>query len=233
MIRLEGVNKAYRQGGVRTIVARRLTATFPTGMTVAVMGRNGCGKSTLLKMIAGSIQPDRGRITRHGTISWPVGFAGNFHAEMSGAANVRFIARIYGVDTEDLLDFVEDFARLGRHMQMPIKTYSSGMRSRLSFGVSMGLPFDTYLVDEVSSVGDVAFKAKAAGVLNDRLTRRGAVVVTHSTKLVQRLCDAVTILENGQLRWYDSVADGLAAYEALSDSDPQISNTVGPKELPA
>lgn len=226
MIRLTNVNKSFRQDGVRTIIARRLSATFPSGDTVAIMGRNGSGKSSLLKLIAGSMDPDRGTIEREGSISWPVGFAGNFHKEMTGAANVRFIARIYGLDTNELLDFVEDFARLGDHLHMPIKTYSSGMRSRLSFGVSMGVPFDTYLVDEVSSVGDVAFKEKAAAVLNDRLTTRGAIVVTHSKKLVSRICDAVAILEGGQIAWYDDVAEGLAAYDALAEGDPQIRNTV-------
>jgi capsular polysaccharide transport system ATP-binding protein len=226
MIELINVNKSFRQDGVRTIIARRLSATFPSGKTVAVMGRNGSGKSSLLKMIAGSMDPDRGQIIREGSISWPVGFAGNFHKEMTGAANVRFIARIYGLDTDELLDFVEDFARIGHHINMPVKTYSSGMRSRLSFGVSMGVPFDTYLVDEVSSVGDVAFKEKAAAVLNDRLTTRGAIVVTHSRRLVQRICDAVAILEDGRIDWYDDVEEGVVAYGALATGDPQISNTV-------
>lgn len=228
MIRLTNVHKSFRQDGVRTIVARKLSATFPTDATVAVMGRNGSGKSSLLKMIAGSMDPDRGTIERTGSISWPVGFAGNFHKEMTGAANVRFIARVYGLDTVELLDFVEDFARLGDHLYQPIKTYSSGMRSRLSFGVSMGVPFDTYLVDEVSSVGDVAFKEKAAAVLNDRLKSHGAIVVTHSKRLVKRICDAVAILEDGRIFWYDDVREGLAAYNALADGDPEISNTVKP-----
>ena len=216
MIQLDSVYKSFKRNGATTVIAEDLSVAFPTGMTVAVMGRNGSGKSSLLKMIAGSIDPDRGRIFREGSISWPVGFAGNFHAEMTGAANVRFVARVYGVDTKELIDFVDDFACLGPHLNRPIKTYSSGMRSRLSFGVSMGIPFDTYLVDEVSSVGDVAFKVRAAAVLNQRLSEKGAIVVTHSTKLVKRLCAAVTILENGRLTWFDDVEEGIAAYEALS-----------------
>lgn len=228
MIRLSNVHKAFRQDGVRTVIARDLSATFPSDKTVAVMGRNGAGKSTLLKMIAGSLDPDRGTIERTVSVSWPVGFAGNFHKEMTGAANVRFIARIYGLDTADLLDFVEDFARLGDHINMPIKTYSSGMRSRLSFGVSMGVPFDTYLVDEVSSVGDVAFKEKAAAMLNDRLASHSAIVVTHSRKLVKRICDHVAILEDGQITWYEDVIEGVRAYKALAHGDPHIRNREGP-----
>lgn len=219
MVRLENVFKAYRVNGVRTVVARRLNAEFPSGKCIAIMGRNGSGKSTLLRMIAGSMDPDRGRIIREGTFSWPVGFAGNFHKDMSGAANVRFIARVYGLDTDELLAFVEDFAELGEHMYLPVRNYSSGMRSRLSFGVSMGVPFDTYLVDEVSSVGDVAFKERAAAVLADRLATRSAIMVTHSKRLVLRICDGVGILEKGRIKFYDDAKSGVEAYEALADVD--------------
>jgi capsular polysaccharide transport system ATP-binding protein len=219
MVRLENVSKVFRVNGVKTVIAHNLNATFQSGKCTAIMGRNGTGKSTLLKMIAGSLDPDRGYISREGAISWPVGFAGSFHREMSGAENVRFIARVYGVDTNELLDFVEDFAQLGHHLSLPVKNYSSGMRSRLSFGVSMGVPFDTYLVDEVSSVGDAAFKQRAAALLNERLTTKGAIVVTHSKRLVKSICDSVALMENGQITHYDDVIAGIRAYQALSDTE--------------
>jgi capsular polysaccharide transport system ATP-binding protein len=224
MVRLENVTKAYRLQNVHTVVARKLNATFPSGRCVAVMGRNGCGKSTLLRMIGGTIGPDRGRIIREGAVSWPVGFSGSFHKDMTGTENVRFIARVYGIDTDQLIDFVEDFAELGDHFRMPVKTYSSGMRSRLSFGVSMGVPFDTYLVDEVSSVGDAAFKERAGALLTDRLTTKGAIIVTHSKKLVRQICDAVTILENGKLTWYGDIEDGIRAYRGLMGRGPRGPN---------
>ena len=157
MIRLENLTKIYRLNGRKTVVADRLNAFFPTGASVGLLGRNGAGKSTLLKMIAGTVSPTSGRVLSDGTISWPVGFAGSFHAELTGAQNVRFVARIYGVDTDELVDYVADFAELGVHYHQPFSSYSSGMRSRLAMGTSMGIHFDTYLVDEVTSVGDADF----------------------------------------------------------------------------
>ena len=156
MIRLENISKSYVLDGVRRTVADGINVVFPTGVSVGLFGRNGAGKSTLLRIIAGTIKPTSGRILSDGTISWPVGFAGSFHGELTGAQNTRFIARVYGVDTDALTAFVEDFAELGPHFHMPFRTYSSGMRSRLACGVSMGIRFDTYLVDEVTSVGDAA-----------------------------------------------------------------------------
>ncbi|MEO0829582.1 MAG: ABC transporter ATP-binding protein [Pseudomonadota bacterium] len=217
MIRLERVNKRWRHRGIETVIARRLTAEFPTGHCIAIMGRNGTGKSTLLKMIAGSLDPDSGTIERDCSVSWPIGFGGLFHSQMSGIENVRFIARVYGVETTELVEFVEEFAQLGKHYFMPVSSYSSGMRSRLSFGVSMGVPFDTYLLDEVSSVGDSAFKEKASALLEDRLKIASAVIVTHSKKLVRRLCDGVAILEKGQITMYNDVREGLDVYASLTD----------------
>jgi len=179
MIRLEHLTKTFFLNGTRKTVADDICVDFPTGAAVALMGRNGAGKTTLMAMIAGNMDPTSGRILSTGSISYPVGFAGSFHPDMTGAQNARFVARIYGVDTGELLDFVEDFAELGPHFNLPFRTYSSGMRSRLSFGVSMAIPFDTYLVDEVTSVGDAAFRAKSSAVFLDRMQRAGALFVSH------------------------------------------------------
>ena len=205
MIRLENLSKVFSLCGREKIVADSINAEFPSGKAVALLGRNGTGKSTLLSMIAGTILPTSGRITTNGTISWPVGFAGSFHPELTGLQNTRFVARIYGVDTDDLVDFVEAFAGLGLHFQLPFRTYSSGMRSRLAFGVSMGIPFDTYLVDEVTSVGDAAFKAKSAKIFRARMVNAGAIVISHSIPQIRELCDAGAVLENGQLHYYDDL----------------------------
>lgn len=200
--------------GQRKIVADNINATFPSGVSVALLGRNGAGKSSLLDMVAGSIRPDHGRIVTEGTVSWPVGFAGSFHKELTGAQNVRFIARIYGVDTRSLLDFVEDFAELDKHFHLPFRTYSSGMRSRLAFGVSMGIRFDTYLVDEVSAVGDASFKKKSNKVFTERLRESGAIVVSHSMRMVRKQCQAGAVLENGVLTYFDDLDEAIARHEA-------------------
>ncbi|MEM6477428.1 MAG: ABC transporter ATP-binding protein [Pseudomonadota bacterium] len=214
MICFEGVEKTFCQDGARAEIATGITATFPAGVCVGLLGRNGAGKSTLLAMIAGLVRPDRGRIRARGSVSWPVGFQGAFHPDLTGAQNIRFIARIYGVDTDELAAFVEDFAELGSHFQAPLRSYSTGMRARLAFGASMGIAFDTYLVDEVTSVGDAAFKARSAAVFQARLARAGAVVVSHSMAQIRALCGAVAVLEGGQLRYFDEPEAGIAWHEA-------------------
>jgi capsular polysaccharide transport system ATP-binding protein len=209
MIRFDHLTKVFSLDGRQKIVADDISLIFPTGRSVALLGRNGAGKSTLLQIIAGTTDPTSGRIISTGTISWPVGFAGSFHGELTGSQNVRFIARIYGVDTDELSDFVESFAGLGVHFHLPLRTYSSGMRSRLAFGVSMGIHFDTYLVDEVTAVGDSAFRAKSDRVFKERMRNSGAVVVTHAMDQVRTLCDAAAVLEDGKLHYYNDVEDGI------------------------
>lgn len=213
MIYLENLTKYFPAHGGRQTIVENLTATFPTGASVALLGRNGAGKSTLLKLIAGTIRPTSGRVLSTGSISYPVGFQGSFHPDLTGVQNARFVARLYGVDSDSLVDFVEDFAELGGHFRMPLRTYSAGMKSRLSFGVSMGIPFDTYLVDEVTSVGDGAFRHKSVQVFDKRNENAGAIVVTHSPPMVRRLCNMAAVLERGQLHFYDDLDAALEHHE--------------------
>lgn len=221
MIALENLNKRFwtRQG--RKIVADNINVVFPTGVSIALLGRNGAGKSTLMEMIGGRMQPDSGNIRIGGTVSWPVGFAGSFHRDLTGAQNIRFIARIYGVDTDSLIDYVKDFAELGAHFDLPVRSYSSGMKSRLAFGASIGIPFDTYLVDEVTSVGDANFKQKSRIVFNERMKTAGAVVVSHSMAQVRQLCQAGAVLENGKLTYYEDLEEAIAHHHANMGSDEE------------
>ena len=215
MIRLENLTKVYRLGGQTKVVADNVTAEFPTGSTVAILGRNGAGKSSLLRMIAGSMSPDSGRVVSDGSISWPVGFAGSFHPDMTGAQNTRFIARVYGVDTDELCAYVETFAELGGHFHLPVRSYSSGMRARLAFGVSMGIRFDTYLIDEITAVGDAGFRRKSEALFRDRMEDCSAIMVTHALGQVERLCDYVTVLNEGRLVWFEDVAEGIRFHQEL------------------
>lgn len=213
MIRLENVQKSFWTRDGPKYVARDITATFPTGVSVALLGRNGAGKSTMMQMISGAVRPDSGSVEITGSMSWPVGFSGSFHRNLSGEQNVRFIARVYGVDTDELIAFVEDFAELGAHFYLPVRNYSSGMKSRLAFGISIGIPFDTYLVDEVTSVGDAAFRKKSRAVFRERMKAAGAVVVTHSMGEVRALCTAGAVLENGILTYFEDVEDAIAQHK--------------------
>lgn len=212
MIELRNLCKSFPTPGGIKHVARDLNAVFPKGKAVALMGRNGAGKSTLLQIISGNMPADSGSVSAEGSLSYIVGFAGAFHRDLTGAQNTRFIARVYGVDTDELLDFVADFAGLGGHLHMPVRNYSSGMRSRLAFGISMGIQFDTYLVDEVTSVGDRAFRRKSAAVFKERMQRSSAIVVTHSLNEVRNLCDAGAVLEEGHLHYFEDIEEAIALH---------------------
>ena len=212
MIRLKNLHKSYKLNGRMKVVARNINAVFPSGVAVALLGRNGAGKSSLLRMISGAMLPTSGQILSTGTISWPVGFAGSFNGQLTGEQNCRFVARVYGVDTDEMRDFVEDFAELGEHFYLPFRTYSSGMRARLAFGVSMAVPFDTYLVDEVSAVGDASFRAKSNRVFNERMSTSGGIVVSHSMNMLRQTCQAGAVLEGGHLSYYHDIEEAIAVH---------------------
>ena len=212
MIEFRRVSKHYLTPTSRKVVLDELTLTLPAGAKVGVLGRNGAGKSTLLGMIAGTVRPDAGSIRRHGAISWPLGFGGSFHPELSGVQNVRFVARIYGIDTDALVAYVRDFAELGDFFHMPVRSYSSGMKARLAFGMSMGIHFDWYLVDEITAVGDAAFKKKSLSVFRHRLKDAGLLMASHSVGTIRSYCTSGLVLENGRAIYHDDIEAAIAAH---------------------
>jgi capsular polysaccharide transport system ATP-binding protein len=213
MIRLEGATKLVRMKGLSKVIIDDVSFVIPRGKSVGLLGRNGAGKSTLLQIIAGTLDLDKGRIIRHGKISWPLGFQGSFQGNLSGEQNVRFVARIYGVDTEELVAYVADFAELGAFYKAPVRTYSSGMRARLAFGVSMGVKFDYYLVDEITAVGDTNFKRKSQQVFKERLKDSDVIMVSHSSSTLRDYCETGIVLEDGKLTYFDKLEDAITVHE--------------------
>ena len=213
MIEFIDVHKSYHLKGVQKTILDGLTFAFPPDKNVAILGQNGAGKSTLLRLISGAELPDRGRIRRNAKISWPLGFGGGFNGQMTGLENVRFIARMYGEDTEEIVDYVKSFSELGESIRLPIKTYSSGMRARLAFGVSMAIDFTYYLIDEVTAVGDARFKKKCEKVFEEKMEQSKIIMISHSSGTIRKFCDAGYILNDGTLTAYDSIDAAIRQHE--------------------
>lgn len=215
MIRLVDICKRYTLGNQQRIILEHVNATFEPGVNVGILGRNGAGKSTLVRIIGGSTRPDSGYVDRTSRISWPIGFAGCFNNKLSGRANLHFVCRIYGADIRRVTEFVEDFSELGKYMDLPIKNYSSGMAAKLAFGLSMAIGFDYYLIDEVSAVGDAAFRAKCNRVFEERKKQATLIVVSHNISTIRAHCTAAGVLNNGYLTFYRNIDDAISSYEDI------------------
>ncbi|WP_311950778.1 ATP-binding cassette domain-containing protein [Halomonas piscis] len=220
MIEINNLYKRYhRQRRVYDWVLEDINLHIPRGLSVGLLGRNGAGKSTLLRLIAGMDTPDRGEIRRHCRVSWPIGLAGGFQGSMSGRQNVKFVARVHGGrhNVDHIIRKVEDFAELGDAFNEPIKTYSSGMRARLNFGLSLAFDFDIYLSDEATAVGDRSFRAKATKAFKDKVGQASLIMVSHSEGILKELCQAGIYLKDGRAIWYDDINDAIAAYHQEID----------------
>ncbi len=216
MIKIENLTKSYRTPTGRHYVFKDLNIEIPSGKSVAFIGRNGAGKSTLLRMIGGIDRPDSGKIITNKTISWPVGLTGGFQGSLTGRENVKFVARLYAKQEElkEKIEFVEEFAELGKYFDMPIKTYSSGMRSRLGFGLSMAFKFDYYIVDEVTAVGDARFKEKCAQLFKERHKESSFLMVSHSLNSLKEFCDvAIVFKDDNAVSFHEDVQEGVDEYK--------------------
>lgn len=213
MINFNNVTKYYAtNGGGKKTILENASFQIHKGQSPALIGLNGAGKSTLIRMISGNELPDSGKITRKNiNISWPLGLA-NFQGSLTGRENVRFVARLYGIEPKEIIDYVVDFAEIGDYFDMPIKTYSSGMRSRLAFGLSMAIEFDFYLIDEIISVGDARFKAKCAQAFMTKSHKSNMIMVSHSEKTLNDFCNCAFWLREGSIYYFENVKTALAEY---------------------
>lgn len=212
MIEFIALRKVYRLQGVEKVVIDNLNMRFPDDKNIGILGHNGAGKSTLIRLIAGAELPTEGQVRRYTNVSWPLGFAGGFNGQMTGLENARFVARMYGQDIRELVRFVQEFSELGPSLNLPIQTYSSGMRARLAFGVSMAVNFGCYLIDEITAVGDARFKRKCDEVFTEKLKTSKIIMISHSVGTLKKFCDAGCLLHNGRLDYYENINDAVAQH---------------------
>ena len=222
MIELRNVTKYYpTKTGFRHIL-RNVSMTIPGATNLAVLGPNGAGKSTLLRLIGGAEAPNRGSIRSNQSISWPLGLGTGFQSALTGEQNVLFVCRINGLtaaQTRKVLDEVIEFTELGEYFELPVKTYSSGMRARLSFGLSMAFYFDIYLIDELTSVGDAIFREKATKAFQDMRDRASVIFVSHNLVTLKEICSSALFLHDGIAAYFDNIDEAIFAYQEYIRSD--------------
>jgi capsular polysaccharide transport system ATP-binding protein len=214
MIGLVDIDKSYptRSGPVR--VLRKVNLTVDSGERVGILGRNGAGKSTLIRLISGAERPTGGHVKRDMSVSWPLAFGGAFQGSLTGFDNLRFICRIYGVNPEDKVEFVQEFSELGIYLREPVKSYSSGMRARLAFAISMVIEFDCFLIDEIIAVGDARFHEKCNYELFQKRGDRAMIIVSHDPGYIREHCTRAAVLVGGELHHPASLDEAFEFYRA-------------------
>ena len=215
MIHCSNVHKSYRSGHVGKTVLRGVNFTINPRDRIGLLGRNGAGKSTLIRLIGGVEMPTSGKIVRQMSCSWPLGFNGGFQGSLTGYDNARFIARIYDKPYREMREFIEEFTELGHQLRMPVKTYSSGMRARLAFALSLAIEFECYLIDEVIMVGDRNFQKKCQDEFFEKRQDRALLLASHSTGHIRKYCNRAVVLHEGVATMYEDVGEALDIYEAL------------------
>lgn len=205
MIALDAVNKTYPTRGGPATVLRDVDLLVDKGERVGILGRNGAGKSTLIRLISGAERPTSGKIRRNMSVSWPLAFGGAFQGALTGYDNLRFICRVYGVDWREKKAFVEEFSELGIYLREPVRSYSSGMRARLAFAISMVIEFDCFLIDEIVAVGDSRFHEKCNHELFEKRGDRAMIIVSHQIGYIREHCHRASVLHQGSLVHFDSV----------------------------
>lgn len=219
MIALRNVTKYYQTKHEKKYVLNNVTFTIPSGVNVGILGRNGAGKSTLLRMLGGIDFPNSGSIYSPHSFSWPMGLAGGFQGSMTGRQNVQFVCRIYGKSEYEIhqaIESVKAFSELGEYFDMPIKTYSSGMKSRLSFGLSLFFDFDYLIIDETLSVGDKNFQEKSKKALRKKIEECHVILVSHSMPVLKEICDVGIVVHNGQMYYHDKIDDAISTYNKIN-----------------
>ena len=220
MISVRDVRKIYPTRHGDKLVLDGINFDLNMGEKLGVLGRNGAGKSTMIRLISGAERPTSGSIERHMSVSWPLAFGGAFQITLTGIDNVRFISRIYNQDFERNLAFVEDFAELGPYLREPVRSYSSGMRARLAFAISMIIEFDCFLIDEVGAVGDARFHERCDYELFEKRADRAMIIISHDAAYVRDHCNRWAVLHDAKLTLYDDFEEAYADFKELIQWKP-------------
>ena len=213
MIHIEHVTKRYGTRHGEVTVLDDVSLTIRPGEKVGILGRNGAGKSTMIRLISGAERPTAGHIHRDMSVSWPLAFGGAFQGSLTGLDNLRFICRVYGTSADDKIEFVQEFSELGRYLREPVKSYSSGMRARLAFAISMVVEFDCFLIDEIVAVGDSRFHEKCRIELFEKRKDRAMIIVSHDPGYVREHCQHAAVLAQGKMTAFDHVDDAFTFYQ--------------------
>jgi len=219
MIELKNVSKYFRTKHGKKYILKDMTLTLPSKHNIGILGRNGTGKSTIMRMLGQIEFPDRGSIMSDKSFSWPLGLSGGFVGNMTGKANVKFVCRLYGKSEEEIdktIRFVKEFSELDDYFDMPIKTYSSGMKSRLSFGLSLSFDFDYLLIDETLSVGDAKFRKKSKKALMKKIETCNVLLVSHDMGTLRDICDVGIVVHNGKIRYFEDINKAINEYIAIN-----------------
>jgi len=219
MIELKNVSKSFKTKHGRKYILKEMSIVIPSDKNIGILGKNGTGKSTIMRMLGQIEFPDKGTIVSDKSFSWPLGLSGGFVGNMTGKANIKFVCRLYGKSEKEIkaiVNFVKDFSELDNYFDMPIKTYSSGMKSRLSFGLSLSFNFDYLLIDETLSVGDAKFRKKSKEALLRKIETCNVLLVSHDMGTLRDICDVGIVVNNGKMRYFDNINSAIDEYVAIN-----------------
>jgi capsular polysaccharide transport system ATP-binding protein len=219
MIKLENVSKSFKTKHGRKYILKDMSILLPSDKNIAILGKNGTGKSTIMRMLGQIEFPDKGKIISDKSFSWPLGLSGGFVGNMTGKANIKFVCRLYGKSAKEIQEtvaFVKDFSELDDYFYMPIRTYSSGMKSRLSFGLSLSFDFDYLLIDETLSVGDAKFRKKSKEALLKKIESCNVLLVSHDMGTLREICDVGIVVNNGKIHYYDDINSAIDEYVLIN-----------------
>ena len=225
MIEIKNLTKTYMTKGKVKTVFKNLSFKLETGKSVALLGCNGAGKSTLLQLIGGIDYPDSGTIHTDRSISWPVGISGGFQGSLTARENVTFVSKIYTKNDKELIkekvSLVEDFAEIGEAFDRPFKTYSKGMKSRVTFGLSLAFKFDVYLIDEITAAGDARFRNRCKKALDELRKTSDFIMVNHNLYGLKEHCDKALVLHEGEMLEYSDLDEAISIHKKLMN-DPEL-----------